>query len=191
MKIGLFFGSFNPIHVGHLVIAEYIAENTDLREIWFVVSPHNPFKAKESLLANNHRLAMVKLAVEDSKKLKASNVEFKLPQPSYTINTILHLNEKHPNKEFALIMGSDNLASFTKWKNYEQLLERCQLYVYPRPGHDGGKLNGHPKVVLVNAPQMDISATYIRQAVKEGKSIRYMLTDAVFNYLTEMNFYKK
>lgn len=191
MKTGLFFGSFNPIHVGHLVIAEYIAENSDLKDIWFVVSPHNPLKKKETLLANTHRLAMVKLAVEHSPKLKASDVEFALPQPSYTINTIIHLNEKYPKKEFALIMGSDNLQSFTKWKNYEELLNRCSLYVYPRPGFDGGELKNHPKVVWVNAPQMDISATYIRQAVHDGKSIRYMLTDSVFNYLTEMNFYKK
>lgn len=191
MKTGLFFGSFNPIHVGHLVIAEYIAENSDLKDVWFVVSPHNPLKKKETLLANNHRLAMVKLAIEHSPKLKASNVEFDMPQPSYTINTIIHLNEKYPNKEFALIMGSDNLESFTKWKNYAELLNRCSLYVYPRPGYEGGELKKHPKVVWINAPQMDISATYIRQAVHEGKSVRYMLTDAVFNYLTEMNFYKK
>ncbi len=191
MKTGLFFGSFNPIHVGHLVIAEYIAENSDLKEIWFIVSPHNPFKKKDSLLANTHRLAMVKLAVEHNPKLKASDVEFALPQPSYTINTIIHLNEKYPNKEFALIMGSDNLQSFTKWKNYEELLNRCSLYVYPRPGFDGGELKNHPKVIWVDAPRMDISATYIRQAVHDGKSIRYMLTDTVFNYLTDMNFYRK
>ena len=177
--------------MGHLVIAEYIATNTNLKEVWFVVSPHNPLKKKETLLANHHRLAMVKLAVEHNPKLKASDVEFAMPQPSYTINTIIHLNEKYPTKEFALIMGSDNLQSFTKWKNYEELLNRCSLYVYPRPGFDGGELKIHPKVVWVDAPQMEISATYIRQAVHEGKSARYMLTDAVFNYLTEMNFYKK
>lgn len=191
MKTGLFFGSFNPIHVGHLVIAEYMAENSDLEEVWFVVSPQSPFKKKESLLANTHRLAMVKLAIEHSNKLKYSDIEFKLPQPSYTITTVVNLYEKYPTKQFALIMGSDNLQSFTKWKNYEQLLELCPLYVYPRPGFDGGELKKHPRVTWVNAPQMDISATYIRQAVKEGKSIRYMLTDTVFNYLNEMNFYKK
>lgn len=191
MKIGLLFGSFNPIHNGHLIIAEYVAENTELDQVWLVVSPQNPLKKKETLLANHHRLAMVKLAVEDSTKLKVSDIEFKLPVPSYTINTIVHLQEKHPKHSFALIMGADNLEGFTKWKNYEQLLELCELYVYPRPGYDGGALKKNPKTHWVNAPLMELSATYIRQAIKEGKSIRYMLPEAVYKYLSEMNFYKK
>lgn len=191
MKIGLLFGSFNPIHNGHLIIAEYVAENTELDQVWLVVSPQNPLKKKETLLANHHRLAMVKLAVEDSSKLKVSDIEFKLPVPSYTINTIVHLQEKHPKHSFALIMGADNLEGFTKWKNYEQLLELCELYVYPRPGYDGGTLKDNPKTHWVNAPLMELSATYIRQAIKEGKSIRYMLPEAVYKYLSEMNFYKK
>lgn len=191
MKIGLLFGSFNPIHNGHLIIAEYVAENTELDQVWLVVSPQNPLKKKETLLANHHRLAMVKLAVEDSSKLKVSDIEIKLPVPSYTINTIVHLQEKHPKHSFALIMGADNLEGFTKWKNYEQLLELCELYVYPRPGYDGGTLKNNPKTHWVNAPLMELSATYIRQAIKEGKSIRYMLPEAVYKYLSEMNFYKK
>lgn len=191
MKIGLLFGSFNPVHNGHLIIAEYLAENTALNQVWMVVSPQNPLKKKETLLANHHRLAMVKLAVEDSAKLKVSDIEFKLPVPSYTINTIVHLQEKYPKHSFTLIMGADNLEGFTKWKNYEQLLELCELYVYPRPGYDGGALREHPKVFWVNAPLMELSATYIRQAVKEGKSVRYMLPEAVYKYLSEMNFYKK
>jgi nicotinate-nucleotide adenylyltransferase len=191
MKVGLFFGSFNPIHTGHLVIAEYLAENADLDQVWLVVSPHNPLKNKSALLANNHRLAMVKLAVDDSKKIKVSDIEFKLPVPSYTINTILHLKEKYPKHTFTLLLGADNLETFTKWKNYEQLIELCELYVYPRPGYTGGNLKDHARVKWVNAPLMEISATYIRNAIKEGKSARFMLPDAVYKYISEMNFYKK
>ena len=191
MKVGLFFGSYNPIHTGHLVIAEYIAENSDLNQVWLVVSPQNPLKNKSTLLANNHRLAMARLAVDDSKKLKVSDIEFKLPVPSYTINTIAHLFDKYPKQTFALILGADNLETFTKWKNYEQLMELCELYVYPRPGYTGGSLKDHPRVKWIDAPLMEISATYIRNAIKEGKSARFMLPDTVYKYISEMNFYKK
>jgi nicotinate-nucleotide adenylyltransferase len=191
MKVGLFFGSFNPIHTGHLVIAEYIAENSGLDQVWLVVSPHNPLKNKSTLLSNTHRLAMAKLAVDDSQKLKVSDIEFKMPVPSYTINTIVRLTEKYPKHTFTLLLGADNLESFTKWKNYEQLMELCELFVYPRPGYDGGNLKTHPRVKWIEAPLMEISATYIRNAIKEGKSIRYMLPEAVYKYISEMNFYKK
>lgn len=191
MKVGLFFGSFNPIHTGHLVIAEYIAENSGLDQVWLVVSPHNPLKNKSTLLSNTHRLAMAKLAVDDSQKLKVSDIEFKMPVPSYTINTIVRLTEKYPKHTFTLLLGADNLESFTKWKNYEQLMELCELYVYQRPGYDGGNLKTHPRVKWIEAPLMEISATYIRNAIKEGKSIRYMLPEAVYKYISEMNFYKK
>ena len=191
MKVGLFFGSYNPIHTGHLLIAEYIAENSDLNQVWLVVSPQNPLKNKSTLLANNHRLAMARLAVDDSKKLKVSDIEFKLPVPSYTINTIAHLFDKYPKHTFALILGADNLETFTKWKNYEQLMELCELYVYPRPGYTGGSLKDHPRVKWIDAPLMEISATYIRNAIKEGKSARFMLPDTVYKYISEMNFYKK
>jgi nicotinate-nucleotide adenylyltransferase len=191
MKIGLFFGSFNPIHTGHLVIAEYLAENSDLDQVWLVVSPHNPLKIKSTLLANNHRLAMTKLATEDSKKLKVSDIEFKMPVPSYTINTVVRLIEKYPKNSFTLILGADNLETFNKWKNYEQLLNLCELYVYPRPGYTGGNLKDHLRVKWVDAPQMEISATYIREAIKAGKSVRFMLPEAVYKYISEMNFYRK
>lgn len=191
MKVGLFFGSFNPIHTGHLVIAEYIAENSGLDQVWLVVSPHNPLKNKSTLLSNTHRLAMAKLAVDDCKKLKVSDIEFKMPVPSYTINTILRLTEKYPKHTFKLLLGADNLESFTKWKNYEQLIDLSELYVYPRPGYDGGNLKNHPRVMWIDAPLMEISATYIRNAIKEGKSVRFMLPEAVYKYISEMNFYKK
>jgi len=191
MKIGLFFGSFNPIHIGHMVIANYFCEFSDLNKVWFVISPHNPFKEKSTLLADHHRLQLVKAAIGDYNKFKASDIEFKLPQPSYTINTLTYLQEKHPKYKFALIMGSDNLKSFHKWKNYEQILNNHELYVYPRPGEDGGELIKHPNVRTVNAPLMEISATFLRQALKEKKDIRYMIPEGAFNYIREMHFYEK
>ena len=148
MKTGLFFGSFNPIHNGHMLLANYMLSFTDLERLWFVVSPHNPLKEKSSLLANNHRLELVKLAIGVNNKMKASNIEFKLTQPSYTVNTLAHLQEKFPQNTFVLIMGSDNLQSFHKWKNYEHILEHYELYVYPRPGFDGGDLRNHKNVKL-------------------------------------------
>ena len=189
-KIGLFFGSFNPIHIGHLAIANYIVEYSDLQQIWFIVSPQNPFKEKKSLLADNHRYYMVNLAVEDDYRFKASNIEFDLPQPSYTINTLTYLKEKYPDREFSLIMGADNLKHFHKWKNYEYISKNYKMYVYPRPGYDISDTD-YPNVVRVDAPVMQISASFIRQAIKEGKDIRYFLHPKVWNFIDEMNFYKK
>ncbi len=191
MKVGLFFGSFNPIHVGHMVLANYMLEYTDLEYIWFVVSPHNPSKQKNTLLDEKQRLQLVNLAIGDNAKLKASNIEFKLPQPSYTINTLTYMKEKFPKYEYALIMGSDNLESFHKWKNCEEILKNYELYVYPRPNSDGGKFKNHPKVKIINAPLMEISSTAIRQAIKEKKDVRYFMPEAVWNYLKEMHFYEK
>lgn len=191
MKVGLFFGSFNPIHAGHLVLANYMLEYTDLERIWFVVSPHNPLKKKSTLLDEKQRLQMVDLAIGDSIKLKASNIEFNLPQPSYTIVTLTYLKEKYPQHEFVLIMGADNLESFHKWKNYEEILKHHQLYIYPRPESDGGNLKEHPQIKLVNAPLMEISSTAIRQAIKEKKDMRYFMPEAVWQYIKEMHFYEK
>ena len=191
-KIGLYFGTFNPIHVGHLTIANYMVEFSDLDEVWMVVTPHNPHKKKKTLLEDIHRLTMVRIALEDYPKLKASNIEFDLPQPNYTVNTLAHLEEKYPESSFCLIMGEDNLKSFHKWKNYEVILERYELYVYPRisDGTIESKFTKHSKIHKVNAPIMELSSTFIRKAIKDGKNIRPMLPQNVWEYLDEMNFYK-
>ncbi|MDQ3051727.1 MAG: nicotinate (nicotinamide) nucleotide adenylyltransferase [Bacteroidota bacterium] len=191
MKIGLFFGSFNPIHNGHLVIAQYMAEYTDLNQVWMVVSPHNPLKLAGSLLQDHHRFEMVRIGIADYRKLKASKVEFHLPKPSYTINTLVHLQEQYPDNSFVLIMGSDNLDTFKKWKNWEQIIEHHEIYIYPRPGNDGGELKDHPKVKIVEAPLMQLSSTFIRKAVYDKKDVRYMLPESVYSYMDEMNFYKR
>ena len=192
MKVGLYFGSFNPIHVGHVIIANYFAEHSNLDEIWFVVSPHNPHKKKDSLLADYHRLAMVNIALEDYSKLKSSNIEFDLPQPSYTVNTLVHLQEKFKEHEFCLIMGEDNLKSFHKWKNFEVILENNQIYVYPRITNNREKsdLLTHKNIHQIAAPRMEISSTYIRKGIKEKYNIQPMLPAKVWKYLDEMNFYK-
>ncbi len=191
-KIGLYFGTFNPIHVGHLTIANYMVEYSDLDEVWLVVTPHNPHKKKNSLLDDIHRLAMVRIAVEDYPKLKASSIEFDLPQPNFTVNTLAHLEEKYPEYEFCLIMGEDNLKSFHKWKNYEVILERYAIYIYPRisEGRVESRFMDHPAITLVEAPIMELSSTFIRNAIKKNKNIRPMLPDAVWKYLDEMNFYR-
>ncbi len=191
MKIGLFFGSFNPIHVGHMVLANYMLEFTDLDRIWFVVSPQNPLKNKSTLLDEKQRLQMVDLAIGDNTKLKASNIEFKLPQPSYSIVTLTYLKEKFPKHEFVLIMGADNLNSFHKWKNYEEILKQYELYVYPRPDTDGGEFKTHPKVKFTNAPLMEVSSSAIRKAIQEGKDVRYFVPEMVWKYMKEMHFYEK
>ena len=162
-----------------------------LVQVWFVVSPHNPMKLKQTLLQDYHRLALVRTAIEHNRKLKASNVEFSLPKPSYTIDTLTHLSEKFPEHEFVLIIGSDNLQSFHEWKNYEQILEHYSLYVYPRSGFNGGDLASYPNVKMIEAPLMGISSTIIRDAIKNKKDVRYMLTNSVYNYIEEMHFYEK
>jgi nicotinate-nucleotide adenylyltransferase len=191
MKIGLFFGSFNPIHTGHMVLANFMLEFTDLERVWFVVSPHNPLKKKASLLSDIQRLAMVREAIGDNTKYKASNIEFDLPQPSYTVNTLVHLEEKYPNDEFALIMGSDNLESLHKWKNFEVILERYKIYVYPRPDFPGGEFVKHKNVVMTDAPQMNISSTMIREAIKAKKNMQYFMPAGAWKYCEEMRFYTK
>ena len=191
MHIGLFFGSFNPIHVGHMVLANYMATFTDLDQVWFVVSPHNPLKEKASLLNQNQRLHMVNLAIGDSDILKSSNIEFGLSQPSYTINTLAHLKEKYPKHRFSLIMGEDNLASFTKWKNYDEILKNHFIYVYPRPNCSSEYLKSHKNIIMTEAPLMDISSTMIRQALKDKKNVSSFVPQAVWEYLNEMSFYKK
>jgi len=190
-KTGLFFGSFNPIHVGHLIIANHIVQNSDLDEIWFVISPQSPFKKKNSLLEDYHRYALVDIAVEDNRKLWASNIEFKLPQPSYTTQSLAFLEEKYPMKEFALIMGEDNIIHIDKWKNGKFILENYSIYVYPRPNIAKSEFHNHPNVRIVkDVPLMEISSSYIRKSIKEGKDIKYLLTDKVGSYVEEMSFYK-
>ena len=188
-KTGLFFGSFNPIHQGHLMIANYMVEFTDISQVWFIVSPHNPLKEKNTLLADHHRLAMANIAVEDDPRFRASNIEFHLPQPSYTIDTLLHLTEKYPEREFVLIAGSDNLPSLHKWKNYEELLSRYHLYIYPRPDMPFSPFDDHPHVHITAAPLIEISASFIRQGIKEGKNMRQFLPEKVWDYICEMHFY--
>ncbi|MBN8702029.1 MAG: nicotinate-nucleotide adenylyltransferase [Bacteroidetes bacterium] len=191
MKIGLFFGSFNPVHIGHMVIVGHMAEFTDLDEVWLVVSPHNPLKEKSSLLNDKHRLQLVKEAIGDNLKIKASNIEFSLPQPSYTIHTLTYLKEKHPLHQFVLLMGSDNLDTFHKWKNYEIILENYELYIYPRKEASASNLQNHKNVKMIGAPLMELSSTFIRNSIKEKKDVRYMLPDAVYKYIKEMHFYEK
>jgi nicotinate-nucleotide adenylyltransferase len=190
IKTGLFFGSFNPIHTGHLIIASHLAEHSDLKEIWFVVSPHNPLKTKKSLLADHHRLALVDIAIEDDDRFRSSNIEFYMPQPSYTIDTLVRLEEKHPNHEFILIAGSDIFPTFHKWKNYEQLLESYRIYVYNRPGYSLGKYLDHPSIRLFHAPLLQISSSFIRKSIKEGKDVRYLMPERVREYVREMHFYE-
>ena len=204
MKVGLYFGTFNPIHIGHLVISNYMAEYTDLDEVWLIVSPQNPLKKKASLLEDIHRLAIVREAIEDNPKLKVSDIEFNLPKPSYTATTLTYLQEKYPKHQFSLIMGEDNLRTLHKWFNHEVILKNHSFYVYPRvlteqeeielqemstlPENNFKKLpNVH---ICSDAPIMKISATFVRNAIKEGKDIRYLLTEPVRKYIDEMNFYR-
>lgn len=199
-KVGLFFGSFNPIHVGHLVIAESMANSDKLDEVWLVVSPHNPHKKKDGLLEDYHRLALVREAIDDNPKLEVSDIEFKLPIPSYTSNTLAYLKEKHPEVEFALIMGEDNLRTFHKWKNFENIIENHKIFVYPRvltvqelekEKIENSNLHDHPSVIFVDdAPLMKISSSHIRKSIKNGILPKYILTDPVLKYIDEMNFYK-
>ncbi|SDD83357.1 nicotinate-nucleotide adenylyltransferase [Pricia antarctica] len=192
-KVGLYFGTFNPIHIGHLAIANHMVEFSDLDEVWFVITPLSPFKKKQSLLDNHHRYQMVFEAVQDYPKLKPSKIEFNLPQPNYTVDTLVHLNEKYGEEyRFSLIMGEDNLKSFHKWKNYEVILEHHDIYVYPRiyEGQTGDVFDRHPKIHRVEAPIMEISSTFIRKNHKLGKNVRPLLPEPVWKYMDEMHFYR-
>ncbi|MDR9373860.1 MAG: nicotinate (nicotinamide) nucleotide adenylyltransferase [Schleiferiaceae bacterium] len=189
-RTGLYFGTFNPIHIGHCVIAQHMLEFTDLDEVWFVVTPHNPHKNKTNLLDDHQRLHMVQLAVGDHYQLRVSDVEFSLPQPSYTTTTLAHLSEQHPDRSFHLIMGADNLESFPRWKNHEWILQHHQLYVYPRVESDGGSLRQHPQVHYTQAPIMQIASTHIRQSIKAGKDVSFMLPGPVWRYIDQELFYR-
>jgi len=188
-NIGLFFGSFNPIHVGHLIIANYMANHTGLDEVWLVVSPHNPLKEKSSLANQFDRLEMVEQALSAAENLRVSQVEFSLPQPSYTIDTLVHLQERNPEYRFTLIMGSDNLYSFHKWKNSDIILRDFRIAVYPRPGFLEHELMHHPSVSLTDTPLMELSSTFIRSAVREGRSIRFFVPDAVLEFIDKKGLY--
>jgi len=193
MKIGLYFGSFNPIHVGHLILANHVVENTDLQQVWFVISPQNPFKEKKTLLADYHRLAMVEIAIEGNEKLRASNIEFGMPQPNYTIVTLAKLKEKYPQHEFTLIMGEDNLKSLDKWYNFEQIVTNYPILVYPRITNEISTFDfkKYPNIQLLHdVPLMNISSSFIRKAIHEKKDVRYLLTELVRKYIDEMNFYR-
>ncbi len=197
-KIGLFFGTFNPIHIGHLIIANYIVYDQSFDEVWFVVTPHNPHKVKSSLLADHHRLALVKEAIEDNLKLKPCDIEFGLPQPNYTVNTLVHLREKHPNYAFSLIMGEDNLRTLHKWKNFQEILDNHAIIVYPRVhtlGEDQqnetlSEIYDHTQISKCDAPIINLSSTFIRDAISKGIDVKYMLTEKVYKYVDEMNFYR-
>ncbi|MBN1199300.1 MAG: nicotinate-nucleotide adenylyltransferase [Bacteroidales bacterium] len=201
MKTGLFFGSFNPIHLGHLMIASYMIEFTDIQDVWFIISPHNPLKEKSTLLPDVNRLYMVNVAVEDEPRFKASNIEFHLPRPSYTINTLTYLQEKYPAHEFILLAGSDILDSLHKWKNFEQLLDQYRFYIYPRHCEEShhrcddeatptNALTTHPSITFIDAPMVEISASFIRNAIQEGKNMQYFLPAKVWEYLDRMGFYR-
>ena len=191
VKTGLFFGSFNPIHIGHLILAEYMVEHAGLKDVWFIVSPQNPLKEKKTLLADHHRLALVNIATEDDPRFRSSNIEFHMPQPSYTIDTLTYLSEKYADHHFVLIGGMDILPSFHKWKNYEELLRQYELYIYNRPGYQAEEYSGHEKIRFFDAPLIEISASFIRESIRKGLDVRYMLPPKVYNYIREMHFYEK
>ena len=191
MKIGLLFGSFNPIHTGHLIIANYMANHTALEKVWLVVSPQNPLKKYSDLINTYDRLEMAKLATDNSGRITVSDIELKLPQPSYTIDTLTHLKEKYPEHDFALIMGSDNLVSLPKWKNYKLILRDYRIYVYPRPGYENSDLASHPSVTITMTPLMELSATFIRKSLAEKKNIQYFVPDPVLDFIEKKNLYGK
>jgi len=191
MEIGLFFGSFNPIHIGHSAIANYIVESSQLNQIWFVVSPQNPFKNKANLLSEYQRLELVNRAIGEDLRFRASSIEFKLPKPSFTIDTITYLKEKHPDHNFKMIMGSDQLPSFSKWKNPEELRKQIGFLVYPRPGLSDHELLESQEFELIEAPLMEISASFIRKSIQQGKDVQHFLNPEVWKYIQEMGFYKR
>jgi len=191
MITGLYFGSFNPVHIGHLAIANFMVEFSELEQLWFVVSPQNPLKERKSLLKDYHRLEMVRQAVEDDDRFRASDIEFKLPTPSYTIDTLTYLEELNPGREFQLVMGADGLRTFHKWKHAELIVEKYHRLIYPRPGTDIEMASRLPNATLVDAPMMEISSSFIRQAIKDGKDVRHLVPAKAYRYMREMHFYEK
>jgi nicotinate-nucleotide adenylyltransferase len=190
MKIGLYFGSFNPVHAGHMIIANHLINFTDIDQVWMVVSPQSPFKKQSNLADEYDRLHLVELAIGDNPNIKSSNIEFQLPVPSYTIDTLTYLRELFPDESFSLIMGSDNIAGFHKWKNYEMILEHYDIFIYQRPGNVSEMYADHEGVHYLDAPLLDISSSFIRKLCKEGKSIRYLVVDNVYRYITDSSMYK-
>lgn len=188
-KTGLFFGSFNPIHIGHLILAEYFATQTELDDVWLIVTPQNPLKKKDSLLDQYLRLDLVNRSIADNDRLRASDIEFQLPKPSYTIHTLIHLEEKFPDRSFSLIMGEDNLVSLPRWKNYHELIRRFEIWVYPRVGQNQTELASHPNIHLVQAPVIEISSTQIRENLRAGKSVRYLLPEKIHDYILKEQLY--
>lgn len=191
MITGLYFGSFNPIHIGHMAIANFMIEFSELDQLWFVVSPQNPLKEKKSLLKDYHRLEMVRLAVEEDERFRASDIEFRLPTPSYTIDTLAYLEEKHPGMEFQLVMGADGLRTYHKWKHAELITKKYHRLIYPRPGADLEAISRLPNITLVNAPLMEISSSFIRSAIRNGKDVRHLVPARAYQYMREMHFYEK
>ncbi len=190
MNVGLYFGSFNPVHHGHLIIANHILSNTDLKQVWFIVSPQNPLKPSHSLLNEYHRLYLMQLAIENEKGLKVSDIEFRLPRPSYTIDTLTYLHEKYPEYKFSVILGSDSLQNLDKWKNYQAILDNYRLIVYRRPGFDTTQFGNHPNVTILAAPLLEISSTYVRQCLRKNTSIRYLVPENVREEIERNNYYR-
>lgn len=189
LKIGLYFGSFNPVHIGHMAIANYLVEYGEIDQLWFVVSPQNPHKKKDNLLNDIDRLEMMHLAIKNEHRFRVNDIEFRLPKPSFTIDTLTYLNEKFPSHRFSVIMGSDNLESLHRWKNHEQILENYEIIVYPRPGFISSGIN-HSHIRVVDAPRMEISSTFIRNAIKSGKDLRHFLPPGLWDYIDKMGFYR-
>ncbi len=190
MITGLYFGSFNPVHIGHMAIANFMIEYSDLDQLWFVVSPQNPLKGKKSLLQDYHRLEMVRLAIEEDERFRASDIEFRLPRPSYTIDTLAYLEEKHPGTEFQLIMGADGLKTFHKWKHAELIVRKYHRLIYPRPGTEKEAVRQIPNATLVDAPLMEISSSFIRRAIRQGRDVRHLMPARAYRYMREMHFYE-
>lgn len=191
MKTGLLFGSFNPVHIGHLIIASYMQQFTDLQEVWFVVSPQNPLKEKHELLEDQERLSMVKMAIENNPAFTVSDIEFRMPKPSFTIDTLTLFEVNHPDREFVIIAGTDIFEDFYKWKDYTMLLEKHLFYIYNRPAYTADEFARHPAVQIFSAPMLEISSTFIRQAFSIGKDVRYLLPDIVWKYICKKGFYQQ
>ena len=189
-KVGIYSGSFNPIHHGHIILANYLVEFSDLDELWFVVTPQNPLKKKEDLLDDDERLKMVELALGDDPRFHVSDIEMHLPTPSYTINTLTALSEQHPDCEFVFICGMDSLQNFKNWREYQRILDNYEILVFPREGYDGGELLNYPSVTVLKTPIIEISSTFIRQCVKEGRDVRHFMPEKAFVYMKTNRFYE-